>query len=180
MRLLLFSILILLLINCKSKKSANDFDKTLNKQLFILEKCALDTQCSIEIIRNANIVIEKDELQKSFINIKKGDKIIVKYEFKRNEPPNTADAHYSELIYFEIDKENKQLFLSNEALQSVKMIYGRFCYCKDGTSGYFSVKQGRLKLIRNNKELSIDLNFKMGKIPQLLTEIKETIKLKQE
>ncbi|MDY7395734.1 hypothetical protein UMM65_10805 [Aureibaculum sp. 2210JD6-5] len=178
MRLFLFIIFLFSLVSCKSKKNVVNSNQISEKQVFILDKCDESTQCSLEIISNANLLIKQDERQNSYIEIEKGDRIIIKYEFKRNEPPNTADAHYSELLYFEIDKSNKQLFLTNEALQNVKMVYGRFCYCKDGTSGYFKVTRGKLKLIKNDQELSIDLNFKVGKIPQLLTTIKETVNLK--
>ncbi|MBJ2174952.1 hypothetical protein JBL43_11935 [Aureibaculum sp. A20] len=178
MRLLFLCVLMILFANCKSKSNTIPSLKTLQKQTFELEKCATNTNCSIEITPNSNLLIEQDELQNTYIKLAPGNNTIVKYEFKRKELPNVADGNYSELIYFEIDENNKQLFLTNGALQNVKMIYGRFCYCKDGTSGYFKVTQGRLKLIKNNKELRIDLNFKVGKIPQLLTEIKETITFK--
>ena len=178
MRLLIICILMILFANCKSKSHTIPSLKTPQKQTFELEKCAIDSECSIEIIRNSSLLIKQDELQNTYIKLENGNNTIVKYEFKRKEIPNTADGNYSELIYFELDENNKQLFLTNGALQNVKMIYGRFCYCKDGTSGYFKVTQGRLKLIKNDKEVSIDLNFKVGKIPQLLTEIKETITLK--
>ncbi len=165
-------------LNCKSKKSTKPSINTSVNQIIRLENCQIDTQCLIEIIQNSNIIIKQDEYQNAYIEFEEGDKIIVKYELKRNEPPNSVDGHYSELLYFEIDNHNKQLFLTDQALQNVKMIYGRFCYCKDGTTGYFKVTQGQLKLIKNDKELSIDLKFKVGKIPQIITEIKETIKLK--
>ncbi|MET2985871.1 hypothetical protein [Aureibaculum conchae] len=178
MRLILFSILIFSLLNCKGKKSTTNFNKLSENQIFNLDKCAVDTQCSIEIIPNAELAVKEGEQQDYNINLEDGDKIVVKYMFKRNELPNTADSNYSELLYFEIDKNEEQLSLVNEDLQNVKMTYGRFCYCKDGTSGYFKVTQGNLKLIKSNNELSIDLNFNVGKIPQLLTTIKETVKLK--
>jgi len=167
------------LLNCKSNKSAIVVNKLTTKQTINLENCTIDAQCTIEIVQNSGLLIKQDDQQNSYIEFGEGAKTIVKYEFKRNEPPNTADAHYSELIYFEIDNNNEQLFLTNDALQSVKMVYGRFCYCKDGTSGYFKVTEGKLKLSKTDNQLSIDLNFKVGKIPQLLTEIKETVTLKE-
>lgn len=166
------------LINCKSNKSAIDIKNAPDKQIVNLENCTIGSQCSIEIMSNSNLLIKKDKQKNAYIEFEEGDKTIIKYEFIKDEPPNTADAHYSELIYFEIDKNSKHLFLTNEALQSVKMIYGRFCYCKDGTSGYFKVNTGQLKLIRTTDKLSIDLKFKVGKIPQLITEINETITFK--
>lgn len=178
MRLFIYILLALSLLNCKSKKSFSHAEINKKNQIFNLDNCAADAKCSIEIIQNSNLLIEQDEDQNSYINLEKGDGTIIKYEFKRNEPPNTADAYYSELIYFQIDNNNKQLFLTNNALQDVKMMYGRFCYCK-GTSGYFKVTKGRLKLSRIDNEISIDLHFKVGKIPQLITDIKETITLQE-
>ena len=177
MRLFIFTFMVITILNCKSKNVVIDAKNVTKNQLFKLENCAEDAQCSLEILQNSSFVIEQDKQQNSYFTIEKGDKLIIKYLFKRNEPPNTADANYSESIYFEIDDTNKQLFLTNDALQDVKMIYQRLCYCKDGTSGTFKVTQGRLKLIKTNENLSIDLYFKVGKIPQLLTAIKENVKL---
>lgn len=177
MRFTTLLFLVFSLLNCKSKKEAITIPSTTKSQLFQLENCALDTQCSLEIILNSSLSLNQDKEQNSYFTIEKGDKTIIKYLFKRNEPPNTADANYSESIYFEIDKSDKQLFLANNALQDVKMMYQRLCYCKDGTSGTFKVTQGQLKLIKTDDILSLDLTFKVGKIPQLLTEIKETITL---
>jgi len=178
MRFISYSIFLFLLINCKSKKV--DQQQSLWSEItqYKLERCNEDAQCSIEIIPNTNLILKQDEFQNSYVDFEKGDKLIVKYEFKRNQLPYTADGQHIELIYFEMDKNTEQLLLTDKELQSVKMVYGRLCYCK-GTSGYFKVTNGHLKLINNNEKMTIDLDFKVGKIPQLLSEINETIKLKR-
>lgn len=150
------------------------------KQIFNLENCpevsGENSHCSLEIIPNTALIIKQDEFQNSYIEIEKGEKTVIKYEFKKNELLNTADSQHSELIYFEIDNDCKSLSLTNEELQTVKMMYGRLCYCK-GTSGYFKVIQGNLAYTNKDNELTLNLKFKVGKIPQLITEINETIKL---
>ncbi len=178
MRPILCTIFLFLFINCKSKQLDQQHTLRSEKTIYKLEHCNENAQCSIEITPNTNLILKQDELQNSYIDFEKGDKVIVKYEFKRNELPNTADGHHIELIYFEMDKNTEQLFLTNEELQSIKMVYGRLCYCK-GTSGYFKVTNGNLKLIHKNDEMTIELDFKVGKIPQLLSGINETIKLKR-
>jgi hypothetical protein len=150
------------------------------KQIFNLENCPKmsgeNAQCSIKIIPNSTLIIKQDEFQSSYIEIEKGEKTIIKYEFKRNQLPNTVDGHHIEMIYFEVENDTESINLVNEELQSVKMMYGRLCYCK-GTSGYFKVSQGSLKFSNKNNEMTIKLKFKVGKIPQLISEINETIKL---
>ncbi|RPE00203.1 hypothetical protein EGM88_02770 [Aureibaculum marinum] len=160
-------------MSCKATTTENP----LKKQTFNLKNCLEQNQCSIEIIPNTNLLIKQNESEILDVSVSKGDKIIIKYELKRVELPNTEDGHYRELVYFEIDKKNRQLFLTNKALQHVKMTFGRFCYCKNGGTGFFKVTNGKLKLIRNENELQINLNFKVGKIPQIITEINETITL---
>jgi len=151
------------------------------KQIFNLENCpevsGENSQCSIEIISNSTLIIKQDEFQNSYLEIEKGEKTVIKYQFKRNELPNTVDGQHIELIYFEVDNNSESLLLKNEELQIVKMVYGRLCYCK-GTSGYFKVIQGKLSFTNKDNEITIKLNFKVGKIPQLITEINETINLK--
>jgi len=148
------------------------------KQIFNLENCKENSECNLEIIPNTALTIKQDEFKNSYIEIEKGKKTVIKYEFKKNELSNTADSQHTELIYFEIDNDCNSLSLSNEELQTVKMMYGRLCYCK-GTSGYFKVIQGNLKFSNKNNEITLHLTFKVGKIPQLITEINETVKLKK-
>ncbi len=177
MKSYLFCISLFILIGCKSKDLNNKNMQFTEKQSFALENCKENAQCNIQIIPNTTLIIKQDEFQHFYIEKGKGEKTIIKYEFKRNKLPNTADSQHTELIYFEIDNNCKSLSLTNQELQEVKMMYGRLCYCK-GTSGYFKVTQGELKFTNENNELSINLKFKVGKIPQLITEINETIKLK--
>ena len=174
-------ILLFFLIACKSNNLNKTAIQSPEKQIFILENgpeiSRGNSQCSLEIIPNTTLIIKQDEFQNAYIEIEKGEKTIIKYELKKNELTNTADSQHTELIYFEIDNNCKSLSLSDEELQTVKMMYGRLCYCK-GSSGYFKVTQGKLTYMNKDNEMSIKLNFKVGKIPQLITEINETIKLK--
>jgi len=171
-------ILVLSVVGCKSSQINTSLEELNEKHTVVLSNCIDNAVCNIEIIPKSNLLIKEDEFKNTYIEFEKGNNTIIKYELKKNELPNTADSHYSELLYLEIDNYNKSLYLKNEELQQVKMIYGRLCYCK-GTSGYFKVNSGYLELALIKNQLSLDTKFKVENIPQLVTEIHENISLQK-
>jgi len=163
---------------CKSSQLNTSLEELNEKHTILLSNCIDNAVCNIEIIPKSNLLIKEDEFKNTYIEFEKGNNTIIKYELKKNEIPNVADAHYSELLFLEIDNYNKSLYLKNEELQQVKMIYGRLCYCK-GTSGYFKVNTGYLELALIKNQLYLDTKFKVENIPQLVTEIHENISLQK-
>jgi len=171
-------ILVLSVVGCKSSQINTSLEELNEKQTVILSNCIDDAVCNIEIIPKSNLLIKEDEFKNTYIEFEKGNNTIIKYQLKKNELPNTADSHYSEIIYLEIDNYNKSIYLKNEELQQVKMIYGRLCYCK-GSSGYFKVKKGSLELILSKNKLSLNTNFNVENIPQIVSQINENISLQK-
>ena len=171
-------ILALLVVGCKSSQINTSLEELNEKHTVILSNCIDKAVCNIEIIPKSNLLIKEDEFKNTYIEFEKGNNTIIKYQLKKNELPNTADSHYSEIIYLEIDNYNKSLYLKNEELQQVKMIYGRLCYCK-GSSGYFKVKKGYLELILSKNKLSLNANFNVENIPQIVSQINENISLQK-
>ena len=169
-------ILVLLVVGCKSSQINTSLEKLNEKQTIILSNCIDNAVCNIEFIPNSNLRIKEDEFKNTYVEFEKGNNTIVKYQLKKNELPNTADSHYAEILYLEIDNYNKSLYLKNEELQQVKMIYGRLCYCK-GSSGYFIVNNGSLELILSKNKLSLNAKFNVENIPQIVSQIHETISL---
>jgi len=176
MKKLVLVLLVFIVPGCKStsiNKVLDTLDETYTTEI---SNCITNATCSIEIIPNSSLLIKQDEFQNSYVEIKKGSNTLVKYQLKKNEIPNTADSNYSEILYIEIDNYNKSLVLKNEELQQVKMIYGRLCYCK-GASGYFKVKKGNLELILKKNQLTLNTNFTVENIPQIITQVREKITL---
>ena len=169
-------ILFLLVVGCKSSQINTSLEKLNEKHTIILSNCIDNAVCNIDIIPKSNLLIKEDEFKNTYIEFEKGNNTIIKYQLKKNELPNTADSHYAEILYLEIDNYNKSLYLKNEELQQVKMIYGRLCYCK-GSSGYFKVNNGSLELTLSKNKLSLDVKFNVENIPQIVSQIHETISL---
>lgn len=140
--------------------------------------CPENGTCSIELIPNKNIVFETDNIGIKYPVISEGDKTILKYTYKRNAIPNTQDGNYTEIVYAEFTSTIAPMELSNEALQNVKLYFGRLCYCK-GETGYFPIRNGNFKLTEIDKNsFKIDFNFKVSEVPQIISKIEATISLK--
>lgn len=168
----IFVLFTLLMISCKSNYTVSQH---INQEA---ATCPENGTCSIELIPNKNIVFETDNIGIMYPVISEGDKTILKYTYKRNPIPNTQDGNYTEIVYAEFPENITTKELSNEALQDVKLYFGRLCYCK-GETGYFPIKNGNFKLAKNGKNsFKIDLDFKISEVPQIISKIEETISLK--
>jgi hypothetical protein len=56
------------------------------------------------------------------------------------------------------------------------MLYGKHCFCK-GEAGYYPISNGELSVSTNDKTLTFNLNFKVEKTSQVISNISETVKL---
>ncbi len=174
---IIIPIIFLLFLTCKSQQTNSDKLLSEKKAITLFENCPDNGNCSIEIFPNTELEVNQDEFGNLYPIINKGNKLIVKYHYKKTPIENTADSNYSEIIYFELDNDKINLDLQNEKLQEVKLLFGRLCYCK-GTTGYFKVNKGNLQVKMDKEELIISLQFEVKKIPQIIHTINESIILK--
>ena len=162
----------ILLISCKTQQKLT---QNLPAQLQNIN-CPDNGNCVFEVLKNSSLQIKTDQFGKIYPEIIAGNKLVIKYHFKKESEKGVADDSYSEFIYFEIDKNEKQIILKDKELQNVKMLFGRICFCRDAM-GYFRVTEGSLFLFNNNNKLQINLKFNVHKVPQIVTEINESIKM---
>ncbi len=133
--------------------------------------CPKDGTCAFKIFNQKTLNILKDDFGALYQEINEGDKMVLKFEYKRHEIPNTVDGHYSEQILMELNPDNLDLELENVEFKNIKLLFARFCYCK-GQTGYYPVKQGKLSISKLSKDkFKLNLNFKVDEVPQIITEI---------
>lgn len=159
---------------CKSTASSFYFKALKKPQTFTTSKCISNAQCRIEIIPDATLLVQEDAFNNTYVEIKKGNRLIIKYQLKKNQLPQTADGHYTEILYFEIGHSETDIHLKDKELQQVKMTFGRLCYCK-GSSGYFKVDKGTLELIFDKNKMILNTVFTVKNIPQIITQLHEEI-----
>ena len=170
---LLISLLILA-FGCKTSKN-QDATSIENAKLDSIATCPQDGECHFKVIVNASMEILKDDFGMSYPQLNEGNKLILEFEYAKDEIPNTADSSYRELIYLEIEKDNLEIELRDSELDSVKILFGRLCYCK-GETGYYQITNGHLtiKKTKNQNEYQLNLSFETTEVPQVITHINET------
>ena len=160
------------MISCKSNYTVSQH---MNQEV---TTCPENGICTIELIPNKTIIFKTDNIGVMYPIISEGDKTILKYTYNKNEIKNTQDGSYTEIVYAELPATITPIELTNEALQDVKLYFGRLCYCK-GETGYFAITNGNFKLTKNDKNsFNIDFNFKVSEVPQIISEVSATISLK--
>ena len=87
--------------------------------------CPEDGDCSFEVFKNSNLNLAYGSDGKLYPEVTEGEKIVIKYHYKRKTIENTMDSNYSEYVYFEFDPNVKQIILKDTELQNVKMTF--FC-----------------------------------------------------
>jgi len=168
----LLPLLILLLVSCKSTFVVNEaiLVNTVN--------CPENGDCTIELLPNSSLEFKQDEFGNLYPIISEGNKTIFKYIFTRKSVPNTQDSNYSEVIFAELDAAISEETVTDEALQTKKLTFGRLCFCK-GETGYYPIKKGEFKITKSVKNsFKIDFNFKIKEVPQIISTINETVSAK--
>ena len=159
---------------CKSATDVTDF--SVQESLKISEE-NIEENCfnTLELIPNSALAIKEDPFGIAYPVISKGNSLLLKYTYKKKTNPNLQDASYSEIIYAELKSPLQDLVLKNENLSSIKLYFGRLCFCP-GETGYYPITSGQFSLkVIDEKHLEIMLNFKIVEVPHLLSHISEVI-----
>jgi len=171
---------ILLLIPLVLSFSCNSNQKIIANQNLehVQSNCPNDGVCTFEASRQKSITISQSSLGEMYPEINNGDKILLKFEYKRNEIQNVMDSSYNEIIYIEVDPDNIEMNLKDSELENVKLIFARFCYCK-GQTGYYLVENGNLSIKKvNGTSYQLSLEFKVSEVPQIISSIQEVFDFK--
>lgn len=174
MKKLLFISLALSLSFCDCQKTA--VAATSPKPSIAIEStCPENGVCTIKIQKGKRMNVKADEFGSVYYNLEEdATKSVIIYEYNRNVEKGLQDGQHKEEIVFEINNSDTKLSLNNEFLQSTQMLFGRHCFCK-GQAGYYKVMEGKLNLENTKGVISVDLDFKVNKVPQLYTSVKATI-----
>lgn len=130
--------------------------------------CPQDGECSLQIFKNKALLINTDNVKINYSLVDNPEKNVIQYQYKKNVNQSDVDGGYREEVIFEVDSNTSDELKDNQ-LQTVKMLYGRYCFCR-GQTGLFNVVSGNLNF-ENKKELNFELNFKINEVPQIINHI---------
>jgi hypothetical protein len=168
MKTIISTFSLILMVSCGCNKSISHIDKVAN----LISDCPKDGTCVLEVFKNKSITVKQDEFGSIYYSIDDNlNSKVYKYVYSRTIKGDLQDAGYREEIVFELNNDiTKQSFLNNE-IQSTKMLFGRFCFCR-GQTGNYKVTDGNLDINENK----LTLNFNISEVPQIIKNI--TIDLK--
>lgn len=147
-----------------------------SNDISIESNCPENGTCTITVEKNKSIIVKTDDLGGIYYQfLDNPNTSVIHYQYNRTVEEGLKDGHHREEILFEIDNDATSLNLENKEIQKTKMLFGRHCYCK-GMAGYFKVEEGVLHLENKNNVITLDLDFKIIKVPQLFNKIKATVK----
>lgn len=169
MKLLLCSVSCLLLLSCAPKR-----DSINNPVVTLTIDCPKTSECSLLVTKNKSLIVKKDEWGNVYYVLEDSPgKNVIKYTYSKIVKGNLQDAGYREEVVFEYDASLRSL--SGTALQDIKMLFGRFCFCR-GQTGYYPVTKGDLIITSGTKEKTATLNFTVDEVPQIIKGITFSIK----
>ncbi|PZD79225.1 hypothetical protein DNG35_01680 [Mesonia sp. K7] len=152
------------IFNCNGTKKVTENARPLSENLKPLSECWKNAVCTFEVMENTTMTIDRDDANILYPKFEKKEGVkVIKYRAAENEDKMHVDGHYIEEILFEVGNEVTELNLTDADLASVKMLFGRHCFCK-GAAGYFEVRKG--SLVMKDGKLTIDIQNEQ--VPQRL------------
>jgi len=167
-------IIILLLNSCKGSHKTIPKYTTTNPST----ECPANGTCTFEVLKDKTLALKHDGIGSLYPEITEGNKTILKFQYHRNQIPNTVDGSYTEEIFLEINPENPEVSFKDKELLNCKLLFGRHCFCK-GQAGYYRISEGEITIQKiNKKEYFVNLTFKTEEVPQVINQIQEVFVLK--
>jgi len=166
-QLLLLSTLVLLSCSAQ-KKGKHSLTATM------VSVCPKEGTCSIEIHEHQKMVVKNDDFGRPYYALEASDeKNVIQFTYNKKVKGNLQDASYREEVLFEINNQIQNATLKDQDLDSVQLLFGRFCYCK-GQTGYYKVSSGALNSNAQSKIITLD--FKTTEVPQVIQHLAFSIK----
>lgn len=165
--------ILILILACNSNKKLISSDLVSKTESI----CPDDGVCTFEVLQGKSIRVAKSSIGEMYPDLNESNKVVLKFDYKRNDIPDVQDSSYNEIIFLEIDPDNPEIELKGKYLSKAKLIFARFCFCR-GQTGYYHINEGELNIKRlKAKTYSLDLDFKSHEVPQIITSIRETFTL---
>ncbi|WP_447635717.1 hypothetical protein [Flavobacterium microcysteis] len=144
-----------LVVSCCSTKTSQATTSN-SKKTRIESSCPEKGVCTFEILQNKSMNVKTDGTGKMYYELEENpDKVVFFYKYSDKIKDTTLkDAGYREEIVFEMNKDYTDFSFSDKGIQSTKMLFGVFCYCK-GKAGNYKVNKG--SLIKKGSDLQIDI-----------------------
>lgn len=155
------------LLSCGVTKSAAPISTAI-----LQSDCPKAGTCNVQFLKNKSMVLAFEDNHNSYTLIDNPEMNVIIFTYSKTVKGNLQDAGYREEVIFETSQTLSELNGNDADLQKVKMLFGRFCYCK-GQTGYYKVSSGKMTVDPNN---NLSLHFTVSEVPQIINEINLSLK----
>ncbi len=148
------------------------------KEVIILTEGISDKngEVSVNMSKNSSLELNEDTIGEIYPVIESGDNIVIEYKYEEKAEEGIADGNYSETLHFIVPKNTTVLTLNDSNLSDVKLLYGKHCFCK-GEAGYYQVKNGKLKIVKTDKDLFFEISFTIDETSTKLVQVSKYLEL---
>lgn len=171
---IIFCVLFMFCCPIKNNEINPDINKNGIVANQIFKNCPSEGSCTISILKNKKIVIQRDEINGISYTLE-DDKVssLIKYTYNKQKIKDAVDDSYTEeiLIPFEHAKDN--LELKNTELKEKHILFGKHCYCK-GEAGYYLIEKGKLSLNIKEGVYLLKFDFEISNTTHKITSINVT------
>ena len=162
---------------CCPMKS-NETNSKINKNGIVekqdFKNCPSDGHCTISIIKNKKIVIQKDEINGIYYTLEdNGTNSILKYTYLKQGHKDALDDNYTEEVSIPFEHTKTNLELKDAELKGKNILFGKHCYCKD-EAGYYVIEKGKLFLSIKEDSYLLKFDFEVSNITQKISSIDAT------
>jgi len=156
----------------------NKINLVSKKDVIIIEKNTMNNESKVSVIifNNSSLTIKEDSTGQLYPVKESGNNIVVEIKYQEDGEFGTVDGDYSETLHFEISKNTKELYLKDDQLTGVKLLFGKHCFCR-GEAGYYSVNKGKFKVVKSDKEIYFDIDFSIEEPYSKLIRVSKYLKL---
>lgn len=141
-----------------------------------ISSCPIEGKCTATYIENKSLEIKFDDTGAIYYELNNNFKTsVIKFEYNKTIDTTLQDNFYNEELLFEIPNQFEEINLIDNELESVKMLFGKHCFCR-GQTGIYKIKKGKLNLKREEKTTSFNLKFEIQNIDHTIKNISEIIK----
>lgn len=152
-------------------------EKSVEKK--IISSCPSEGKCSTNLIDNKSLEIKTDPTGAIYYelidNLKSS---VIKYEYDEARDTTLQDNAYKEEVLIEIPNEFKEINSKKSELNSVKMIFGKHCFCRE-QAGIYIIKNGKINSKNKNNNTFLTIEFSIPNIDHKINKITLYLKTKK-
>ncbi|WP_415373707.1 hypothetical protein [Patiriisocius sp. Uisw_017] len=172
MKLFLYLASLMLVANsCGNTKSTlNTVEDTISNTPISTEKIIVETK------KNTIYSLVEDTAGSLYPAFETGNATTLIFNYTEKGAAGTADGDYTETVHLMIPNDSNYLKLKDQNLQQLKMVFGKFCFCR-GEAGYYKVTNGSVSIKNEKGLMTIKASFEIPETSNKISTIEQVVVL---